>query len=114
MGGTHQIGGNVTAQHGSQESPFTDYDANTVYRMPGTNIVSIQNNNPATMWTIPDYILSDGTVNQDNVFRLKNYVASPLSQSATNDATWTQQDDWSSAVGVGTPGRAAYSISSST
>ncbi len=108
VGGTYQIGGNVTAQHGGQEVPFTDYDANTVYRMPGTNIVSIQNNNPATMWTIPDYILSDGTVNQDNVFRLKNYVASPLSQSATNDATWTQQDDWSSAVGVGTPGQAAY------
>ena len=71
VGGTHQIGGNVTAQHGGQEVPFTDYDANTVYRMPGTNIVSIQNNNPATMWTIPDYILSDGTVNQDNVFRPK-------------------------------------------
>ena len=103
----YAIGGVVTAQHEGQEVPFTDYDANTIYRLPGTDTVSIQNNNPADLWTIPDAVLADGTPNPDNVFRIRNLIGSPLEATPGDDTTWTYQQDWSSAVGSSTPGTAA-------
>jgi hypothetical protein len=123
---TFVAGSATTAQHGGKEVPFTDYDANTAYRMPGTDIVSIQNNNPSTMWTIPDYVLADGTLNPDNVFRLRQLIGSPLEQTGvvhrvgmkggasgdavilSNTVTWVYQNDWSSAVGVPPPGTNPY------
>ena len=103
---TFVAGSSTTAQHGGLEVPFSDYDANTVYRQPDTNTVTLQNNNPADLWGIPDYILPGGAVNPDDVFRIKNLIASPLAAGPDNDATWTYQDDWSS--GVGDPTAATY------
>ena len=77
-----------------------------MYRKPDTNTVTLQNNNPSSLWTIPDYILPGGGVNPDNVFRMKNLIASPLAAGPGDDATWTYQDDWSS--GVGDPTAATY------
>jgi hypothetical protein len=108
VGGTYAIGGVVTAQHEGQEVPFTDYDANTIYRLPGTDTVSIQNNNPADLWSIPDAVLADGTPNPDNVFRIRNLIGSPLEATPGDDVTWTVQQDWSSTVGSPTPGTAPY------
>ena len=98
----------ITAQHEGAAVVFCgDYDDDALYRNPGTDTVSFQNNNPATLWTIPDAVLADGTANPDNVFRIRNQIATPLEVSVGN-WEWVNQDDWSSAVGNATPGLADH------
>jgi hypothetical protein len=104
---TFVAGDPVTAQHQGKVVPFDDLDGN-VYRVPGTNTVTVENNNPSSMWIIPDYKLADGSLNPDDVFRITNMMGSYLAASPSDDTTWADQNDWSSGVGDSTPGTAAY------
>lgn len=96
------VGGNpATCWKGGQEYPICDL-SDQVYRMGNT--VSVQ----PGMFALPDAIVPNGGANPDVVFRLKMLVGSYRAQSASDDTTWTYQDDWSSGVGVATPGTAPY------
>jgi hypothetical protein len=111
VGGTHTwVDADGKTCYGAQneglEVSFTDDVGPIAVRVSGTDTVIVALQSP---WTIPDYILPDGTINQDNVFRFKLKLCSPLSASgAPDDVTWTDQSSWSSGVGDSAPGQYAY------
>lgn len=82
-------------QHGGREVPFTDYDGQNVYRIPGTDRTVITN---PLLWDVPDYKLENGALNPDNVFRVKVYVGSRYDADGVG-GTMTQQFVWSPMVG---------------
>jgi len=87
------------ANNGAVIGQFSNYSGGQLTPPPGQTSITVNNNNPTGTGTLAIALPTDGNL----IWRVYAFIGSAL-----NGGTWTQQNTWSSGVGVSTPGTNPY------